>query len=535
MLDLIIKNGKIVDGTGNPWFYGDVGIQSGKIVNVGYVDQDALKVIDAGKQVISPGFIDGHCHSDLMILNHPHSEIKLQQGVTTEVVGNCGLAPAPFFGEHAAMLKSYVQPVLGGTKDDWSWKTIEQYMHAVIQCRPSENISTYVAHGALRIAVMGFAKRAATTAEIKRMKELLEEGMKAGAIGLSIGLLYAPGSYSSKEEIAELCSVLPRYNGLFSTHIRGEGNNLVSSIKEVIWIARKSGVPLHVSHLKAAGKSNWGKVLEAMELIADVRAQGMDVTCDVYPYSASSTMLTTILPPWTLEGGIEQTLERFKNPMLRNQIKEELSREQDDWDNLVCSTGWENVFISSVQSDKNRPLEGKHMVEVSEQRAQHPVDSMMDLLLEEGGNVSIVYFLMSDEDVKQVISWDKSLIASDSLHCETGKPHPRLYGSFPRVFAKFVREDKVLTLEEAVRKVTSFPVQRFKLGKRGLIVPGYAADLVMFDPEKIQDLATFQDPKQYPKGISNVWVNGQITLEEGKHTLAREGAFISAQPLSNVR
>jgi N-acyl-D-amino-acid deacylase len=362
------------------------------------------------------------------------------------------------------------------------------------------------------------------------MKELLEEGMKAGAIGLSIGLLYAPGSYSSKEEIAELCEVLPRYNGLFSTHIRGEGNNLVPSIKEVLWIAQKSGVPLHVSHLKAAGKRNWGKVLEAMEIIADARARGMDVTCDVYPYSASSTMLTTILPPWTLEGGIEQTLERFKNPMHRKQIKEELSLEQEDWDNLVCSTGWENVFISSVQSDRNRSLEGRHMVEVSEQRGQHPIDCMMDLLLEEEGNVAIVYFLMSDDDVKQVIGWDKSLIASDSLHCETGKPHPRLYGSFPRVFAKFVREDRVLTLEEAVRKVTSFPAQRFKLGKRGLIIPGYAADLVMFDPETIQDLATFQNPKQYPKGISNVWVNGQITLEEGRHTYAREGAFISAQP-----
>lgn len=528
MLDIVIKNGKIVDGSGNPWFYGDVGVKEGKIVSVGYVDQEALKVIDAKRQVVSPGFIDGHCHSDLMILNHPHSEIKLQQGVTTEVVGNCGLAPAPISKKYADQLLNYIQPVLGDTRAEWSWNTVEQYVNAVIQARPSENIATYVAHGALRIAVMGFAKKAATAKDIERMKVLLEEGLRAGAIGLSIGLLYAPGSYSTTEEIAELCSVLPKYNGLFSTHIRGEGNNLIPSLKEVIWIAQKSGVPLHVSHLKAAGRRNWGKVLEALELISDARAQGMDITCDVYPYSAGSTMLTTILPPWTLEGGIQQTLERFKDESIRKKIKEELSHEQDGWDNLVCSTGWDSVYISSVQSAENRLLEGKHIAEVSDIRGQHPVDCMMDLLLEEKGKVSIVYFHMSDDDVKQVISWDKSLIISDSLHCETGKPHPRLYGSFPRVFAKYVREDRVLSLEEAVRKLTSFPAQRFKLGKRGLLVPGYAADFVVFNPDTITDLATYQEPKQYPKGISQVCVNGKITMENGKHTYAREGVFISS-------
>jgi N-acyl-D-amino-acid deacylase len=529
MLDVVIKNGKIVDGSGNPWFYGDVGVKDGKIVSVGFVDQEALKVIDANRQVVSPGFIDGHCHSDLMILNHPLSEIKLQQGVTTEVVGNCGLAPAPISREYADQLRNYIQPVLGETRGEWSWNTVEQYISALIQVQPSENIATYAAHGALRIAVMGFVNRAASAREVDRMKVLLEEGLKAGAIGLSIGLLYAPGSYSSKEEIAELCSVLPKYNGLLSTHIRGEGNSLIPSLKEVIWIARKAGVSLHVSHLKAAGKRNWGKVLEALEIISDARAQGMDITCDVYPYSAGSTMLTTILPPWSLEGGIQQTLERFKDASIRRRIKEELSHEQSSWDNLVCSTGWGSVYISSVQSAENRQLEGKQMAEVSEMRGQHPVDCMMDLLLEENGRVSIVYFHMSDDDVKQVISWDKSLIASDSLHCETGKPHPRLYGSFPRVFAKYVRDEKVLSLEEAVRKLTSFPAQRFKLGTRGLIVPGYAADFVIFNPDTITDLATYQNPKQYPEGISHVSVNGTFAMENGKHTNARKGAFISSQ------
>lgn len=529
MLDLIVKNGRLVDGTGNPWLFGDVGVKDDKIVAVGQVDQGAAQVIDAQRKVIAPGFIDGHCHSDLMIFDHPLSEIKLRQGVTTEVVGNCGLAPAPFLPEQAELLQSYVQPVLGKTSWDWPWRSVGEYMEAVARLKPAEHMATYVAHGALRIAVMGFANRAATAAEIARMKTILDEGMKAGAIGLSIGLLYAPGSYTSREELAELCSVLPKYNGLLSTHIRGEGNNLIASVKEVIWIAERAGVSLHVSHLKAAGKRNWGKVLEALELIEAARGRGMDVTCDVYPYNAGSTTLTTVLPPWALEGGIARTLELFRDPQMRRKIKDELRQEQDAWDNLVCSTGWDSVYISAVHHQANAHLEGKHIAEISEQRGVHPVDCMMDLLLEEEGRISIVYFHMSDDDVRQAVGWEKSLIASDSLTCETGKPHPRLYGSFPRLFAKYVREDRVLSLEQAVRKVTSFPVQRFKLGKRGLLVPGYVADIVVFDPDTIADKATFESPRQYPEGISDVIVAGKPAIGQGRHTGERNGSFIHAQ------
>ncbi|WP_274649210.1 N-acyl-D-amino-acid deacylase family protein [Paenibacillus humicola] len=530
MLDIILANGRIVDGSGNPWQAGDVGIKDGQIAAVGQLaGEEAGRVIDVNRQVIAPGFIDGHCHSDLMILDYPLSEIKVRQGVTAEVVGNCGLAPAPIGPGRLEQLQSYVQPVLGMSSREWSWKSVRDYMEIIAASRPSEHIATYVAHGALRIAVMGFENRPATPAELQQMKQLLEEGMEAGAIGLSIGLLYAPGSYTAKEEIAELCSVLPKYGGLFSTHIRGEGNNLLPSVREVIWIAEKAGVSLHISHLKAAGRRNWGTVLDALELIEDARARGMDVTCDVYPYNAGSTSLTTVLPPWTLEGGIDRLLAIVRDPSLRARIREELGREQTDWDNLVCSTGWQSVFISSVHSETNRGLEGKHIAEISETRSQHPVDCVLDLLLEEQGRISIVYFHMSDEDVRQVVGYDKSLIASDSLTCETGKPHPRLYGTFPRVFAKYVREEKTLTLEQAVRKVASFPVQRFKLGKRGLIVPGYLADLVVFDPDTIQDAATYEDPRRHPEGISHVFVNGSPTLLNGGHTHAREGDLIRAQ------
>ncbi|MFB9329061.1 amidohydrolase family protein [Paenibacillus aurantiacus] len=529
MLDLVLKNGKIVDGTGNPWFVGDIGIKNGEIAAVGYVDQEADQTIDVGRQVISPGFIDGHCHSDLLVLDQPTSDFKLLQGVTTEVVGNCGLAPAPFLPAYADALQQYVQPVLGSTSWAWNWRSIEGYIETLARNSASENVATYVAHGALRIAVMGFENRPATANELALMKSLLEEGMRAGAIGLSIGLLYAPGSYTSQEELAELCSVLPKYDGLLSTHIRGEGNSLIASVKEVIWIAERAGISLHISHLKAAGRINWGQTMTALELIEAARSRGMDVTCDVYPYTAGSTSMTTILPPWALEGGIQATLSRLANPQLRAQIKSELREEQTTWDNLVCSTGWQSVYVSAVNTAANKPLEGKHVAQIAAERGGvDPEDVMMDLLLEENGQVSIVYFHMSDDDVREVIRYDRSLIASDSLGCVTGKPHPRSYGTFPRLFAKYVRDERILSLEQAVRKVASFPVQRFKLGKRGLLVPGYKADITVFDPDAFRDTATFEQPIQTPVGLTHVIVGGALTVRDSRHTGALAGSFLRA-------
>lgn len=528
MLDLVIKNGKIVDGTGNPWFYGDVAVKDGVIVKVGKVEQGALTVVDANLQVVSPGFIDGHCHSDLMILKEPHSEIKLQQGVTTEVVGNCGIAPAPIFNENSKLLHDYVQPILGDFDPRFNWSTVSEYMDFVHRSSPSGHIATYVAHGALRIAVMGFDNRPAAKHELQRMKELLEEGMKAGAIGLSLGLMYVPGSYSSKEEIAELCGVLPKYNGLLSAHIRGEGRSLLPSLKEVIWIAEKSGVSLQVSHLKAAGKRYWGQIDQAIEMIEDSRAKGNDITADVYPYTAGSTSLTTVLPPWVLEGGIDATLERLEEPSIRKKVVEELGEEQDTWDNLVCSTGWQAVIISSVVTAENKHLEAKSIQEISEMRGLDPRECALELLLEEKGKISIVYFHMAESDVDQVIKWNQSLFVSDSLTCESGKPHPRTFGTFPRVFSTYVREKRLISLEEAVRKMTSFPARRFKLGKRGLLLPDFKADIVIFDPDTIYDTATYQDPMNYPDGISHVFINGERTIQSKTHTHARKGDIIRA-------
>ncbi len=526
MLDLVLKNGRVVDGTGNPWFFGGVGVKDGTIVDVGKIGRKSQETIDVGGRVISAGFVDGHCHSDLMVLDDPLSEIKLQQGVTTEVLGNCGMTPAPFTERNLDLLRSYVEPVLGRTEREWSWETVESYVDSLLEAKPSENVATYVGHGTLRIAVMGFENRPASADELDRMKRLLEEGLQAGAVGLSLGLMYAPGSYTSREELAELCSVLPMYDGLLATHIRGEGNSLIPSIEEVIWLAETCGVSLQISHLKAAGRSNWGGVTTAMELIEDARSRGLDVTCDVYPYTAGSTTLTSLLPPWVLEGGVSRALERLKDPASRKRIKEELGHEHDGWDNLLASTGWDSVYISSLSKGNGANLEGKHIAEISEMRGMEPADCMMDLLLEQDGKVSIVFFHMAGADVDQVVRWDRSLIASDSLHDQAEKPHPRLYGTFPHVLARYVREDRLLTLEEAIRKMTSFPARRFRLGKRGLVAPGYAADLVVFDPETISDRATYDDPKRFPEGISCVQVNGEIVVESGVHRGVRAGRAI---------
>jgi N-acyl-D-amino-acid deacylase len=526
VLDLVLKNGRIVDGTGNPWFFGDVGIKDGTIVEVGKVNRGGSGALDVRGQVISPGFIDGHCHSDLMVLDDPRSEIKLQQGVTTEVLGNCGMTPAPFAPRNLELLQSYVEPVLGRTQREWSWETLEQYLCSVRGAKPSENVATFVGHGTLRIAVMGFEDRPASTGELGRMEKLLEESLQAGAIGLSLGLMYAPGSYTAGEELAQLSSVLPRYDGLLAAHIRGEGNSLISSVREVIWIAERCGCPLQISHLKAAGRSNWGSVAEAMELVEDARSRDIDVTCDVYPYTAGSTSLTTLLPPWALEGGISRTLGRLKEPASRQRIKEELGHEHDDWDNLLASTGWDSVYISSLSKGDSTPLEGKNIYEVSESRGLDPADCMMDLLLEQDAKVSMVFFHMAESDVEQVLCWERSLIASDSLHDQARKPHPRLYGTFPHVLASYVREKKLLSLEEAIRKMTSFPARRFRLGRRGLIAPGYAADVVVFDPDEVSDEATYEDPKRFPKGISRVLVNGAQVIMSGDHSGKRAGVAI---------
>lgn len=528
MLDILIKNGLIADGSGSPLRAGDVGIKDGKIAVLSdHISDPAKETIDAAMKIVAPGFIDMHSHSDLMMVNDATGEEKLRQGVTTEIFGNCGFSPAPVSNAYLESLQAYSEPIMGCLKDGWSWKSYGEYLDVLKGNQFGHNIGGYVGNGALRIAVKGFEAGSLTPEEMMKVKKLLEESLEAGALGLSMGLMYVPENYYIRDELVEICSVLKKYGAILATHMRGEGNSLLKSIEEVLYVARKSEVPLHISHLKAAGRNNWGaNCNKAIQLIEDARSSGMDVTCDVYPYTAGSTSLYTLLPQWTLEGGIQKAIKRINDSEQRQKILDELNRETNDWDNLVYSTGWESVMISSVNTAANQRFVGKRISEIAQSLHVEPAEAALNLLAEEDGKVAIVFFHMSEEDVIKIMRLDYSLVISDSLYSKGGMPHPRRYGAFPRLFAKYVREKKILSPEEAVKKVTLLPAQRLGLKQTGRIENGYNADIVVFDINTIQDNATYINPKQLSAGIDYVIVGGKVACRSDKLTGIRNGKLL---------
>jgi N-acyl-D-amino-acid deacylase len=531
MLDVLIRNGLIVDGGGGPAWRGDIGIRDGKIARLEReLAAPARIVLDATGKVIAPGFIDLHSHADLKVLNDPAGAIKLQQGVTTEIFGNCGFSAAPVEPERLPLLQSYSEPIMGRLAGELTWRSYGEYLAVLQTQRFGHHVGGYVGNGALRIAVKGFAAGPLTRPELEKVKALLDEALSAGALGLSIGLMYVPENFYSLSELVEICGVLKKHRALLVAHLRGEGNSLLRSIREVLDIAEQAEVALHISHLKAAGKNNWGATCAAaIGLLEEARGRGSDVTCDVYPYTAGSSTLTSLLPPWALEGGVGRAIQRAGDPAERRRILAELNHEAADWDNLVYSTGWESVVVSSVGSAANQSLVGKSIAEIALIRGTEPAAAALDLLAEEDGNVAIVFFHMAEDDMIRIMKLPYSLIISDSLYSAGGLPHPRLYGTFPRVFAKYVREQKVLTLEEAVRKVTALPAERLGLRSVGRLEPGYAADITVFDPAAIQDRATYTRPEQFPAGIEWVLVGGAIANQSGTLTGARNGRLLTGR------
>jgi len=522
MLDTAIKKGRVISGTGNPWFFGDIGIKGGKIERVGGPVSQARRTLEVKGLVVCPGFIDMHSHSDTLILANSRASSKVMQGVTTEVTGNCGTSPAPVTEEMVDELKSCMSFL---ADEDWSWRSLGDYFNNVKRKGILCNICPLVGEGTIRIGVMGFEDREPTKEEMKKMKELLKEAMEEGAFGLSTGLIYPPGCFTKTEELIELAKVLQEYDGIYASHVRGEAGTLLEGVKEAIRTGRESKVGVEISHHKACGKRNWGKVKETLKLIEEAREKGLDVTCDQYPYTASSTHLTTAcLPPWVHKDGVRRLLERLRNSDTRKKIKKQIEEEASiiGWDNVIKENGWGSIVISQVNSRKNKELEGKSLKEVVESKGRDPFDVLFDFLLEEKGNVSGVMFQMSEEDVQTVMTHPATMIGSDgsclSASAPRGKPHPRSYGTYPRVLGKYVREKNILTLEEAVRKMTSFPAQKLGLKDRGLLKEGHWADIVVFDPDKITDKATYENPHQYPAGIEYVIVNGELVVERGELT-----------------
>ncbi|MBT9175375.1 MAG: D-aminoacylase [candidate division WS2 bacterium] len=518
MFDLVVKSGYVIDGTGNPWFKADIGIKQDKIVKIGYIESvNAKKIIDASGLMVSPGFIDIHSHSDFVLLVNPRAESKVRQGVTTEVIGNCGFSAAPLMGAAIDMAKEISQQY----ELEIDWSSFKEFFNRLKKQGVAINIATLVGHGTVRAAAMGFSDRPPTPKEMEMMKVLVDQAMQDGVFGLSSGLFYTPGSYAQTEEIVELSRVVAKYGGIYSSHIRNEGDYLIDAEKEAIEIGSRASVSVQISHHKACGQSNWGKVKETLMMIDKARSEGIDVMCDIYPYIASSTGLDALLPPWAHEGSHEKLLEKLKDPKTRELLKKDMQEGLSNWESMAKQSSWDKFVIARCK--KHEDFEGKNLLEISKSRNIDPSDLVFDLLAEEEDHISIIAFEINEDDMHLVLSHPTSMIGSDGYALATygmlseSKPHPRSYGTFPRVIGKYVREKKLLTIQDAIRKMTSLPAQRLGLKNRGILREGCYADIVIFDKKKIIDKATFDNPHQYPDGIEYVLVNGQITLEKGKH------------------
>jgi N-acyl-D-amino-acid deacylase len=520
MLDWKIRGARILDGSGNPWFRGDVGVRSGRIAAVGHLgDVAAAHLLEAEDRCLAPGFIDAHTHSDFSLPTFPRAESRISQGVTTEVGGNCGFAPFPADPDRLDLLRDSSSFIAANLS--WDWRSTADFLRHLDGKPLSVNFIPLAAHGAIRVAAMGFDRRRPTADEMRKMRELVAEAMEAGAAGISSGLAYAPGVFSDREELVELCRVVARFGGIYTTHMRNQDAGLLESIEESLHVGREAGIPVQISHHKAMGEACWGKVRESLARVDEARAAGQDVTLDVYPYTAVSTTVTRFLPEWTLEGGVGALLERLRNPDLREQILREAAEDR--------SVQWENVLVAAVRKPEHTPYEGMTLEALGDAFGATPLEAAVGLILADGAPFPIIRFVMAEEDVQYVLRHPAVMIGSDGYAMSPAlgsKPHPRSYGTFTRILGHYVREKKLLSLEEAVRKMTSFPASRFGLSDRGSIRPGQVADLVLFDAATVQDAATFAEPHRYSEGIAWVMVGGQIVWQEGRDTGAEAGRVL---------
>jgi len=506
--EIVIKNGRVLDGSGNPWFYGDIGVTGDTITYIGK-EVKGETTINADGLMIAPGFIDIHSHSDLPLLIDPRGMSKITQGVTTEVIGNCGTSAAPMNKRLQDYRNKYAR---NQTSEDfvYDWTDLDSYIKRVEEQGVALNIAPLTGHGTIRQNVMLDDNRPPSDTELKQMKELLRDNLKKGSWGMSTGLIYTPSQYADTWELIELSKELKPFDALYASHIRGEGATVIPAIKEAIEIGEKAEVRVQISHFKVCGAKNWGISDKTLQLVIDARNRGIDVDFDQYPYAASSTGLASLLPPWVHEGGMDKLLERIKSEEIRDRIRADPVEEMEDWSRLMV-----------VHARNNPEYEGLNLQEIAEKEQKTPLDAMCDLLLEENGQVIIVLFEINEADVRCIMSSHLGMVGSDgravSPESIPGKVHPRYYGTFTRALGYYVREG-VLPLQHAVRRMTSAPARRLGLQDRGLIREGYKADITVFDPVNIVDKATFTEPHQYSEGIMYVFVNGVPIIEKGAYT-----------------
>ena len=522
MFDILIKNGRVIDGTGNPWVASDVGIVSDRINTIGRLDQaEARQIIDARGKFVCPGFVDGHSHSDLFLLTEPEARQKVMQGITTENGGMDGMSVAPIRQRDLAGWRKHLSGLAGDPSINWHWGSFADYLDVVDAAKPAINFCSYVGLGTIRLMVMGMDDRQATADEIQQMQQIAAEAMEQGARGISAGLIYPPSSYQSLEEIVKIARVVRKHDGIFDVHMRSESDGISDAIEEVLEIGRQSSIPVLITHFKIRGKNNWGRADELLEILEKARRNGVDVTTAQYPYTAGSTV-----PPWYHTKGPDHLLKTLRGN--REAVKKDI-RERMDWENFAAVVGWENIKIASMASEENRPLEGKSISEIAEMRRDpDPADTACDLLLEENLAVGMINFGLSEPDVLEIMKSSHVSFITDGL-LGGKKPHPRTYGTYPRILGRYVRQQQVMTWEEAVRKMTSLPAQKLRLKRKGILAEQYAADVVVFDPETVIDRSTYEDPRQYPAGIDWVVVNGEVVVENATHTGKRPGRAIRSR------
>ena len=521
MYDLLITGGRILDGAGSPWYWADVAVQDDQIVHVGRLAGAATRrIIKADGRVVCPGFIDIHTHSDLQPLVTPLQECKIHQGVTTEVVGHDGLGLAPVMPHTAAVLREQLAGLNGCPDVEWDWNTITCYLDR-FDHRVAVNIVMLVPHGTVRLAVMGMENRAPTRDEMSQMKHLINQGMREGAVGLSTGLTYAPAMYASDDEMVELCKVLSPYNGFYCPHHRSYGVGALEAYRDSIEIGRRAGVPVHLTHCHLGFPVNRERAPELLAEIDQARAQGVEVTLDAYPYLAGSTYLYAFLPGWMHEGGPDSTIARLKSPDTHDRLRHEMEVSGSDGFSGV-PMGWEMVQISGIMGDHDPALVGTYLPDAAARDGQTPYDFFVDLLIETRLSVSCLVHIGNEENVQAILQHPTHMVGSDGILIGE-RPHPRGWGTHVRFLSHYVRDLGLLSWEEGVRRVTSAPARRIGCMDRGLLRPGFKADMVVFDPLSLHDTATYENPRRYPEGISFVAVNGTLVIEEGEPTGATPG------------
>ena len=536
--DVIIRNGAVYDGLGGEPFVADVALAGEQIAEIGpNLEAKGALEIDAAGMAVAPGFINMLSWAGEPLLHDGRSQSDIRQGVTLEVMGE-----AFSFGPITDEMANQEGGVMGRNFDysyDIPWRTLREYLDHLVELGVSCNVASFVGTHTLRINVMGFDDRLPTADEMEQMKSLVRQAMAEGAVGMSAALVYPPAGFAKTEELIELCKVVAEYDGVYITHLRSEGDSFLEAIDEFLTICREAKVRGEIYHLKAAGHNNWYKMDEAFKKIEAAQAEGLSVTADMYLYPAGGTGLRFIVPLWAHDGGVDALLERLNDPKIRKQLKKEMGEPSADWENFWAAVkSPADILIAQCNDPELRHLNGKSIQEIADERGVAPIDAALDLIIEDKGNTSAIYFMMSEENIEKQIKqpWvsfdsDAGSIAPEDPFLR-GTPHPRTYGNFARLLGKYVRDRKVIPLEEAVRKLTSFPAEVLRLKDRGRLAAGYRADVVIFDPNTITDHATFAEPHQYSTGVRDVFVNGKAVLRDGEHTNARPGQVAELVPLT---